>query len=52
MAATNILTARPRFLGKAALVEAARAFAAAGTGGRTVETFEIIHFAAWTTKER
>jgi hypothetical protein len=52
MAATNILTARPRFLGKAALLEAARAFAAAGTGGRTVETFEIIHFAAWTTKER
>jgi hypothetical protein len=48
MAATNILTARPRFAGKGARVAANRSFAAAGDGERTVETFEILHFAAWT----
>ena len=47
---TNILTERPRFLGKAAYAAAISDFAAAGDGERTVETFEIIHFAAWTHK--
>lgn len=48
MAATNILFARPRFIKKAARAAAIRAFAEVGDGERTVETFEIIHFAAWT----
>lgn len=51
MAATNILTARPRFIGKTAQAAAIAAFAEAGDGGRTTETFEIVHFAAWTAKE-
>ena len=45
--ATNILHARPRFIGRAARAAAIRAFAKAGHGWRTVETFEILHFAAW-----
>lgn len=49
MGATNILNARPAFIGKAARGAAIDAFASAGDGSRTVETFEIIHFAAWTT---
>lgn len=52
MAATNFLTARPRFLGREALAAAITAFAAAGNGERTIETFEILHLAAWTPKER
>ena len=48
MAATNILVARPRFIKKAARSAAIRAFSEAGDGERTVETFEILHFAAWT----
>jgi len=51
MWATNILSARPRFIGKAARAAAAAAFREAGDGSRTVETFEILHFAAWTPKE-
>jgi len=51
MAATNVLTARPRFMGKAARLAATSAFRAAGDGTRTVETFEILHFAAWTKQE-
>jgi NADH dehydrogenase [ubiquinone] 1 alpha subcomplex assembly factor 5 len=51
MAGTNILCARPVFLGRAARASAMRAFAEAGDGSRTIETFEILHFAAWT-KER
>jgi NADH dehydrogenase [ubiquinone] 1 alpha subcomplex assembly factor 5 len=47
MAATNILVARPRFMTKAARAAAIRAFAEAGDGERTADTFEIIHFAAW-----
>ena len=49
MAATNILSARSRRpLGRAAF-EAARAeFARLGENGVTRETFEILHFAAWT----
>jgi hypothetical protein len=52
MAATNILTARPRFIGRVARAAAINAFGAAGDSGRALETFEIIHFAAWTAKER
>jgi SAM-dependent methyltransferase len=48
MAATNLLTARPRFLAKAAYAAARRTFAADCDGDRTVETFEILHFATWT----
>jgi NADH dehydrogenase [ubiquinone] 1 alpha subcomplex assembly factor 5 len=51
MGVTNVLLSRPRFIGRAARAAALRAFAAAGDGQRTVETFEIVHFAAWTTKE-
>ncbi|NUR10705.1 MAG: SAM-dependent methyltransferase [Bradyrhizobium sp.] len=52
MAATNILTGRPRFFGKMARAAAIRAFESAGNGERTTEIFEIFHFAAWTPKER
>jgi hypothetical protein len=52
MGAGNILTARPRFVGKGPRSAAMRAFSAAGDGERTVEMFEILHFAAWTPKER
>jgi hypothetical protein len=52
MGATNVLNARPRFVGRSARAAAIRDFAAAGDRERTVETFEILHFAAWTAKER
>jgi NADH dehydrogenase [ubiquinone] 1 alpha subcomplex assembly factor 5 len=49
MGATNLLSARSREnLSKPALAAARQCFAAAGDGDRTVETFEILHFAAWT----
>lgn len=48
MGATNLLAGRPRFIGKSARVAAIHAFAEAGGGSRTVETFEILHLAAWT----
>jgi hypothetical protein len=51
MGTTNILTARPRFIGQAARAAAIDAFAQAGDGARTTETFEVLHFAAWTPKE-
>jgi hypothetical protein len=51
MGATNILAARPRFVGRVARLAATTAFAAAGDEGRTQEIFEIIHFAAWTPKK-
>jgi hypothetical protein len=51
MGATNVLAVRPRFLGKQARSSAIEAFAVAGDGERTVETFELLHFAAWTPKE-
>jgi SAM-dependent methyltransferase len=48
MAATNVLAARSRRpLTRSALQAARDSFAAAGSQGRTVETFEILHFAAW-----
>lgn len=51
MGVTNALTARPRFVGKSARSAAIRAFADSGNGERTLETFEILHFAGWTRKE-
>ena len=51
MGATNILRGRGRLVGKAGRAAAAAAFVAAGDGERTVERFEILHFAAWTAQE-
>ena len=49
MGATNILKQRSsRSMSRAARQAAIGAFAAAGQAGRTVETFEILNFAAWT----
>ena len=49
MGTTNILSARSRRpLAKAELNAAIELFASARNGGRTTETFEILHFAAWT----
>jgi len=48
MGATNILQARSRTpMPRAAYRAAQRAFEHAGVGGRTIETFEILHFAGW-----
>jgi hypothetical protein len=48
MGTTNILTARSRRpLSRAAYEAAAQSFAASRDGERTIETFEILHFAAW-----
>lgn len=52
MGATNILAERSRRpLSRAAREAAIHAFAAAAEIGRTTETFEILHFAAWTPAE-
>ena len=48
MAATNILLDRPRPLTRGQSAAAAAAFMEAGEGERTIETFELLHFAAWT----
>lgn len=49
MAATNRLIERSRRpLSRRAFAAAEANFAAAGANGRTTETIEIIHFAAWT----
>jgi NADH dehydrogenase [ubiquinone] 1 alpha subcomplex assembly factor 5 len=49
MAATNILTSRSRQpLTKRAATAAATDFAEFSNAGRTVEVFEILHFACWT----
>ena len=50
MAATNVLVERPRAMSRTALAAAADQFARAAEGGRTVETFEILHFAGWAPK--
>lgn len=53
MAATNILRDRAQKpLSRAAYRAAADAFAREGIDGRTAETFEILHFAAWKTPVR
>jgi hypothetical protein len=50
MGATNVLNARSRRpLLRSALAAAIQTFASAGDGRRTTETFEILHFAAWTS---
>jgi hypothetical protein len=49
MGATNILSSRARVpMLRDARAAAEAAFQSAGDGSRTVETFEILHFAAWT----
>ncbi len=49
MGATNILSRRSRRpLRREAKAAADAAFRSAGDGSRTVETFEILHLAAWT----
>lgn len=49
MGATNLLCARPRrSLTRDQIAAADRAFNNAGNAGRTVETYEILHFAGWT----
>ena len=48
MGATNVLEQRgTRFLGKAALAAAEADFQRFADNGRSAETFEILHFAAW-----
>lgn len=50
MGATNVLRERSPALSRAQYSAAERAFAEAGDGERTTETFEIIHFAAWSAQ--
>jgi hypothetical protein len=51
MGATNVLRQRARKpLSRAAYQAAADTFCIEGGGGRTAETFEILHFAAWKTR--
>jgi NADH dehydrogenase [ubiquinone] 1 alpha subcomplex assembly factor 5 len=53
MGATNILAQRSRRpLSRRALEAARSAFAADQEDGRTVEIFELLHFAGWTPAER
>lgn len=54
MGATNVLVERPRSgLSRRAFAAAIAEFAAGGVDGqRTTETFEILHFAAWTPDSR
>jgi hypothetical protein len=52
MAATNVLTGAKRPLSRAAWQAARAAFAAAGDDGRTEETIELVHFAAWAPDAR
>lgn len=52
MGATNVLAQRSRrSLGKAGWQAARAAFQPPGAAGRTDETFELLHFAAWTPAE-
>jgi hypothetical protein len=48
MGATNIMNARGTSLSRGARDAASLAFSEAGVNGRTTETFDILHFAAWT----
>lgn len=53
MGATNLLKSRSRRpLSRAAKSAATAAFESAGEARRTVETFEILHFAAWTPERQ
>ena len=51
MAAASVLQSRARFVSRRALAAARQAFADAGDGTRTVETYEILHFAAWAPNQ-
>jgi hypothetical protein len=51
MSATNILCAKPPALDRRGFRAAGEAFAKAANGQRTTETFEILHFAAWTAPD-
>jgi hypothetical protein len=52
MGATNVLTERSRSpLARAAYDAAVKEFSTAAEGGRTSETFEILHFACWAPPE-
>jgi hypothetical protein len=48
MGATNLLSARAPSLTRVQRDAASTAFAEAAKNGRTTETFELLHFAAWT----
>jgi hypothetical protein len=48
MGATNLLSAKAPPLTRVQSAAASRAFAEAGDGQRTIETIELLHFAAWT----
>ena len=50
MGATNVLTARPKRMSKAAAAVAAQNFEGQAEKGRTTEVFEILHFACWTAE--
>ena len=52
MGATNLLNSRSPPLTRAQRNAAASSFAELGNGGRTTETFEILHFAAWSPAKR
>lgn len=53
MGATNVLQARSeRPLTRRAALTAAESFAKSGQGGKTLERFELLHFAAWTGAAR
>jgi hypothetical protein len=53
MGMTNVLAKRSRMpLTKAARAAAEEDFQSGNTGGRTMETFEILHFAAWTPAQQ
>jgi len=48
MGATSVLAQRPPPMSKSELQRARQAFAARGTGDRSEEILEILHFLAWT----
>ena len=50
MGATNSLIERGTPLSRAARHAAVRSFSENGDGSQTIETFEILHFAAWTAQ--
>jgi hypothetical protein len=52
MGATNLLHSRSPPLTRAQRSAAARSFTDSGDGSRTTETFEILHFAAWSPSKR
>lgn len=52
MGATNLLAERPPPLSKSAAKRAAEAFERAGSGGRTEEALEILHFLGWKEYSR